>query len=308
MKQQLADNLFIIHRHKDAEGQGMSEQSVTALSKGLLVDTCLRQLWINPAPKAELPKINDASYIHGSKAYGFLLQTICGLNSSVPGETNITGQFKCAWKRWRSNTANSEYIDALMNELLEDSKLIRLQHLNGTGGASYGSLVRKLIQPLDHSKLLFVGAGKFATSMMPFFSRQQVALWNHRLHPGLEAKQHKLNIFAPDEFKAAAEWAESLILTTPASQQTNERRWQILTTEYEIKNLVHLGLRRADPGSWEKVSGTTVFYLDDVFDLRSELADIRDAGISAAKRACLAIAYAGAELPDATKVPVLQGA
>ena len=304
-------NLRIIHRLKDAGGRGMPSAIMTALSThGLLIDTCLRQLWIAAMPNQPDSSLIDlqSDYLEDRDAYNLLLQTITGLNSSVPGETNVTGQFKCAWKRWKNSAplAQIRPVDNLMQHLLRDCSEIRNRHLSGTGGYSYGSLVRKLLRPAPDRKILFVGAGKFSRSLLPFFSKQRTALWNHRLHSGLTT-DNSIRLFAAAEPATAAAWADDLVLTTPADQPLNEALWQQLTTKHQIATVVHLGRRRTDPGPWQQHAGT-FFNLDDVFSLRSKLADERDLRIANARRACAEIAYETASRQTYSGSPLLRGA
>jgi glutamyl-tRNA reductase len=296
MNIKLTENLHVLHRLKDAGGHGLPDPMVTQLaSQGLLIDTCLRQIWIQATPNQPVctPPDNLCSVLTGRNAYSFLLQTISGLNSSIPGETNITGQFKCAWKRWSNMlpTRQSAGIARLMNQLLTDSSHIRRQHLEGTGGSSYGSLVRKLLHAEAGSRILFVGAGKFSRSMLPFFSTHETALWNHKLHKGLQAGSTRARVFTPDESSAAANWADCLILTTPADHDANEQLWFRLSQAHNINKVVHLGRRRAEPGLWKNSAASLLHNLDDVFELRSMQSDLRDLRIAAARRACIQRTY-----------------
>jgi glutamyl-tRNA reductase len=316
MSNELPQNLHILHRLKDAGGHGLAEPVTQQLQQqSLLIDTCLRQVWISAADHPTdipdgIPTDTLTTALSGHQAYSFLLQTITGLNSSVPGETNVTGQFKCAWKRWRNTVtpAVSANIDILMNRLLTDSSQIRHQHLEGTGGSSYGSLVRKLLHTPNDLRILFVGAGKFSRSMLPFFSAHQTALWGHKLHKGLQPDKTSTQLFAPDETTAAASWADCLILTTPPDNEANEQLWCKLAQSHDINRIVHLGLRRAEPGLWKECTALQIHDLDDVFDLRSQQSDLRDERIAAARRACVQLAYKNAADLTFAGTPVLQRA
>ena len=138
------DQLLVLHRPKDAAGHGMVMAHQEQLSRhGFFLDTCLRQLAVMDA--AHAPEylatrlcVDDArleSY-RGLHAYSFLLQTATGLNSSIPGETNILGQFKAAWSRWRELTATEQVcrLHTSMHRLFADSSQIRREHLQGIGG------------------------------------------------------------------------------------------------------------------------------------------------------------------------------
>jgi len=309
--------LLVVHRLKDAAGHGMDAITVRHLAtRGLLVETCLRQVCIMMDARdddwlATELKLNSAVHaqthiMRGCDAYHFLLQTVTGLNSLIPGETNVLGQFRCAWKRWRKDASAKQLrgLNAVMHQLFNDSKWVRLKHLQNTGGTSYGSLVRKLLQPKTGAHILFVGAGKFAQRMLPLFAAWETALWNHRLHKGLQDNPGTLK-FAPNDAIKAGQWASHLILTTPADA-INDRLWIELAQTSNINHVVHLGRRRADPGIWQQRPDTMTFNnLDDVFELRQQQSLLRDLHVHRARNACKRIAY---ESQDHTLLPLTTAA
>ena len=118
----------------------------------------------------------------GPDAYRFVLEITTGLRSAIPGETNVFGQFRNAWQDFRRDgpAARITRLAPLVHRLSNDTKAIRREHLHGIGGASYGSLVRRLIAPARADRILFVGAGNLAQSMLPFFDNYELGIWNHR--------------------------------------------------------------------------------------------------------------------------------
>lgn len=278
------DNAYVIHHLKDAAGHGLHPEQIDALSghDGLLIDTCLRQVIIRYNPP-----LHAAGYelFNGQSAYAFLLQTVTGLNSSVPGETNIQGQFRCAWKRWRQSGIPSPQIDSLLQTLLTDAKYIRAHYLHNLGGASYGSLVRKLLKPGQQDRILFVGAGKFSRSMLPFFKQSDTAVWNRRLHAGLELDA-STQLFAPAELPTAADWASHLVLTTPP-EDAHDQLWLDAIATSNIQHIVHLGRRRGEPGIWQQLDSAIRFDdLDEVFELRKQQSALRNLQVMRARTAC----------------------
>jgi len=293
MKITESNQLLVLHRPKDAAGHGMTDAHQNQLKQhGFFLDTCLRQLAVIDADHAPEflatqlcagdPHIESYREIH---AYSFLLQTATGLNSSIPGETNILGQFKSAWSRWREQ-ATAEQVCRLhksMHRLFSDSAQIRRDYLQGIGGNSYGSLVRKTLNPAADSRLLFVGAGKFARSMLPLFAGFDLAIWNHQ--PVNEMPGDACKLFPVDSAAQAAAWATHVVLTTPAESR-NDEQWAELTG-IQRPHVVHLGRRRAEPGVWSnRVSTGLYFDLDDIFDLRSRQSSIRSLQIHRARKAC----------------------
>lgn len=282
------DRLLVFHRLKNAAGEGLDPRSLAAMSAtGFVLDTCLRQLMVMAAPAfpADVPDNAFAERLSGRRAYSFLLQTATGLNSSIPGESNILGQFRGGWNKWRAETGSQRVcgLTSYMHRLFRDSREIRRDYLQGIGGSSYGSLVRKLLQPDKDARILFVGTGKLALSVQPLFAGFEAAQWNHRIKhrdcPGA------LLGFAPDAAEAAARWATHMIITTPADSG-NDGMWAKLASQ-RVEHVVHLGRRRAARGVWSDPCHTFRFSdLDDVFDLRRAQSSLRSTQIRRARKAC----------------------
>lgn len=282
------NNLTVIHRIKDAAGHGLIPMHEAQLrEQGLYLNTCLRQLVIlDDAGRPQPLRINDPElqWFSGSDAYSFLLQTATGLNSSIPGETNILGQFQHAWRSWRTqaDAGAAGRLDATMRRLFTDSRQIRREYLQGIGGNSYGSLVRKLLAPDSSARILFVGAGKLAHSMQTLFAAYDVAFWNYRTSSDTCSKH--LRLFPGYALELAADWATHIVLTTPAEAET-DALWARLVSD--AQTVVHLGRRRAEPGTWSRVAlNGRYFDLDDVFELRSRQSSVRSLQVRRARKAC----------------------
>jgi len=289
------DNLTVIHRIKDAAGHGLIPAHEAHLRmQGLYLNTCLRQLVILDSTGRNQPVgVTDPElqWFSGNAAYSFLLQTATGLNSSIPGETNILGQFQHAWRNWRAqkNSQGSQRLDATMRRLFADSRDVRREYLQGIGGNSYGSLVRKLLAPDNNARILFVGTGKLADSMRPLFDIYDVAFWNYRASH--ETLDKKIRVFPVDEPQFAAAWATHIVLTTPA-EAASDSLWAELASEQHT--VVHLGRRRAEPGAWAANAASGQYFdLDNVFELRSRQSTVRSLQILRARKACEQLANKG---------------
>lgn len=272
---------------------------------GLLVDTCLRQVYIDIQPAA---KFFDAGlsgdtapteHRSGAEAYRLLLEITTGLHSAIPGETNVFGQFKDAWATFRNHGRQAEVarLAPLMHRLINDTKAIRSEHLHGIGGSSYGSLVRRLIRPCPQDRILFIGAGKLARSMLPLFRHFDVGLWNRSALDNPPANVTRL--FRPKQGRVAAFWAHHLILTTP-SDPVNDQRWcewiAATTDRPQIRSLVHLGHGRAQTeafGAHQIALNSSIetYTLDDVFALRQTQSEHRSAQLDRARAACRSRAF-----------------
>ncbi len=284
------NQLLVLHRPKDAAGHGMPAAQQAQLTQHcFFLDTCLRQLAIIDTARArefislqEYTGDPEIEWHLGTNAYSFLLQTATGLHSSIPGETNILGQFKQAWNRWREQAEPEQVcqLHTTMHRLFSDSAQIHREYLQGIGGNSYGSLVRKILAPASDSRLLFVGIGKLARTMMPLFSTFELATWNHQ--PKSNHATQSCRLFSASSAQEAADWATHIVLTTPAETR-NDRLWAQLTAT-GTQPVVHLGRRRAEPGIW--ANRADYFDLDDIFELRSRQSSVRTSQIRRARRAC----------------------
>jgi hypothetical protein len=262
---------------------------------GLVLDTCLRQLCITVKPLAPPA---GAEIRCGVEAYRHVLEVITGLRSAIPGETNVFGQFRQAWQTCR-DTGRPGIVAGIapwVHRLINDARTIRRDHLHGIGGASYGTLVRRLVAPRRGDRVLFVGAGDLARSIAPYFSAYDVGVWTRRCveisHINVDRR------FAPDRAGDAADWADHVVLATPADAD-NDALWLAHLARHPVRSVVHLGHRRGMLRAWSGYS--RVFDLDDVFELRRRQADIRNDKIALARRACRDAARdAVAESPVAT--------
>jgi len=299
------DELLVLHQLKASTG--LANWLVDCPSPdapGFFLETCIRQLAIPATPNLGesihgYAAGNALELYRGQDAYRFLLEVATGLRSAIPGETNVLGQIKSAWadcgKLMRRE--DIEHLQPVIQSLLNDSNLIRREHLQGLGGNSYGSLARKLIQPGKRARVLFVGSGELTRSMLPFFRNVDVGIWNYRLP--VETPVWAEKAFDPDQSASAADWASVVILTTPPDT-TNDYRWTRLCSKYPMARVLHLGVRRELPGVWSDVEN--LLTLDDVFDLRSSQSDIRNLQLQQAQTACNELAERCAQLSFNTHI------
>jgi len=278
---------------------------------GLFVDTCMRQVYIDlsPTEKFAATHFGDQNAPperkSGTDAYQLLLEITTGLRSAVPGETNVFGQFKDAWLAFRSHGQPGRVarLAPLIHRLINDTKAIRTQHLHGIGGASYGSLVRRLVAPKPEDRILFVGAGNLAQSMLPLFRQFDVGLWNRSPVNGL-AESVKYS-FHPAQGRRAARWADHVILTTPPDS-INDGRWRqwicASMTDAPVRTVVHLGYgnsgQQAFPMSRDQRIAT--YTLDDLVALRQVQEDRRSIQLARARTACRK--HAGNQILDDRKL------
>jgi hypothetical protein len=256
-----------------------------AASRAFVLDTCLRRLVLTDEPELcrALAPLQPPERFTGLAAYRFLLEVTTGLRSAVPGETNVFGQFKRAWEAYRVH-ADRQAVASLAPVIaaaIRDTRVIRHEHLQGIGGASYGALARRLLQPRAGERVLFVGAGELARSMLAFFRGFEIGVWNRR--PAGPAFAAAGRLFAPGEGALAAGWAHHVVMTTPADA-TNDERWSCWLDASLAQTVLHLGKRRGElvPGP----AHATRYDLDDLFDLRHSQDNIRSLQLQRARLAC----------------------
>jgi hypothetical protein len=280
----MIDRLWVLHWPHQAGVAGLPPESLTPLrSSGVLLDTCMRQLLIGTGPR---PLIDPAPTTGmqmraGESAYRLLLEIITGLRSAVCGETNVYGQFRRAWQASLQNlpAGITQPLVPFIEALFSDARQIRQQHLQGVGGNSYGSLARRLLSPARDARVLFVGTGELARSMLPFFRATQTAAWNHRavIPPTVD------HWFGTTQADAAARWAEHIIFTTPADAE-HDAGWQVRLRHGTVRSLLHLGRRRSEPLHWIGVA--TAFDLDDILSAAETRANVASLQLVRARTAC----------------------
>ena len=136
--------------------------------------TCLRRiLFVHAGDSAAIIesiqngelRLLTIEVFRGHDAYRFLLETICGLNSPIVGETAVMGQFKEFSQRAKFQTTPwGRFLRQLTLNLMMDAKRVRTRHLQGLGSQSYGSLVRQEVKGLPTVAVL--GAGKLAREIL----------------------------------------------------------------------------------------------------------------------------------------------
>jgi hypothetical protein len=284
----LSDSLWVLHWPRQADLGGLPAAVTAQLAgAGLLVDTCMRQVLIGTSARPHVAAAHTAGMeMHaGVSAYRLLLEIVTGLRSAVCGETNVHGQFRRAWQASLSQlpAGITQPLSAVIAALFSDAQAIRQTHLQGVGGNSYGSLARRLLTPARGARVLFVGTGALARSMLPFFATAELGAWNHRpVTP--PAGIHRW--FGPAEADAAADWAEHLIFTTPADAE-HDAGWQARLRQTAVRSLLHLGHRRGQGSGalhWNGVAAA--FDLDHILDAAAARANVASLQLVRARTAC----------------------
>ncbi len=280
-----------------------ADQPPAALLPGALtLGTCLRDVRIAVAPSRTHPSraTADAAGFDrhvGTAAYRFLLQLACGLESEIAGETEILGQIKQAWREYEAaGSAGAVALRPWMQRLLQDTKEIRSEYVVGLGSATYGSLVRRLLDSHLPGPTLLLGAGQLADTVLPFLDTGKVLVWNRsrdraeamlaRQRAGSAAGGRvELLDSSPDAELDGWLRARDVVLCIPVDAERDPariRQWQ--QRGDPDGRVLHLGIDGAAGTPWEGVPG--VLTLRDLFSLRDSQATQREAMLERARRAC----------------------
>jgi len=224
----------------------------------------------------------------GESAYRLLLEVATGLRSHVLGETNIAGQLRSAWQTYlggNAQGASSSGLAAVAQALFADAAIVRQQWLQDIGGTSYGTLARRLLALRAGERVLVVGAGALARSVLPALSAMRVGLFSRSSHGQDLARIHAR--FGRGEERAAIAWAEHAIFCTPPNNRS-DAIWAGLVAIRPTMRVAHLGLQESTGGSWQAVPGLRT--LDDLFSLARSQRTVRAKRIAGAREACARLA------------------
>jgi len=162
------DQLVIVNLRREARDK------MPGVINGIEWQTCLRRiLFLNARDNRDiletieglLPPVVEV--FRGDRAYRFLLEVVCGLNSPIVGETALMGQFKDFLQNAKfPNSSWGNFLRQLATNLMIDAKRVRHEHLQGLGCQSYGSLVRQHVKGM--SAVAVLGSGKLAREILPW--------------------------------------------------------------------------------------------------------------------------------------------
>jgi hypothetical protein len=294
------ERLSVVHARKVAREGGVAQAPNVPLPCAFALETCLRRIWISISPgtrAASLATAAGAECYAGEEAYEFLLRVACGLESAITGESDVFGQLKECWRSFQSvHTERSRALQALMQHLFEDVKEIRSQHLSGLGAASYGSLVRKLLNGRADAPTLVIGAGQMARAVLPYLPGRPLWIAN-RTHAralnlmneigGCLSPLTDVTVLPADPAAELGVWGQvfNVIVCVPADPERDVLRVQTWNrSELAARQLLHLGILAAAETAWEGAPGLTT--LSDFFALQAANQDRRQLRFERARRAC----------------------
>lgn len=239
--------LQVIHRNKP----DVFSDAIRADGHWRVFVTCLRSLAISfdHQPLKEL-KSTDHVY-RGEKAYRFLLEVACGLQSPIVGETEVFGQFREFADQWTERAAFFQNIYA-------DVKNVRQAHLSHLGSQSYGSWVRKQVQ--TGTPIHILGTGQLAQEIYVWLRKQNTGItFYSRAHDRAELRlKNALNFdVTVKELNSAGDISgAAVVVASPLSAK------QIETWMGTCQPKLLIDLR--DDSNTDRVRGVS-FCLQDVF-------------------------------------------
>lgn len=262
------------------------------LDSVFVLSTCQRTLILGIDESNSL--IQSSQYIlddlSGDKAYGFLLETICGLRSQVLGEYEVVSQFKQAYSEYIQKDQRNPQIMRILEKLFKDAKTVRSSHLLEIGSHTYGGLARKLLIkhcPEQKGRVLILGSGKLAEESLKLLTRKFDVYLSARNFQRV-ASLHDQHGIRPVEWFSPLLYREfSLIINTIGSHDIiyNEDFFSSWASchDYGRRAFIDLGSPSAMKTKLEDHHG--VYRLDDVFAYQEELDEQKRIKLEQAKAA-----------------------
>lgn len=132
-----------------------------------VLKTCQRTLVIGYKKGRDHLTTQPKSHYQDEAAYAFILETICGLQSRLCGENEITGQFKEQYQIYLAQTDSNKLIISTLEKIFKDAKSIRTQFLKNIGMQSYAGMTRLLLnQNKAESPIVITGSGSLASDLV----------------------------------------------------------------------------------------------------------------------------------------------
>lgn len=288
-------SFYLIEESKDHLD---SPSSLHLLAETFELETCQRRVRVGIG-MVDLEAKAQIKFLKGPQAYAHLLRIACGLESRVIGETDVFGQIKEAWAAFylESLSKQKTALAPIIQKLFEDTKEVRSEYLQNLGGASYGSLVRKLIH--RHStggieNVLVVGAGQIARSVAPYLKEHPLWILNRTAKAAFsmaqELRDKSLSVHVVEPGNEARAWREAshVVIGVPACTPDFERQillWKEGESRGGSRSVIHLGGYRRETMAWQEQI-QNFYALDDVFDLQKSQDTERLRQIERARVAC----------------------
>lgn len=141
-----------------------------------IMQTCQRTLVLTyenqSSTQLDITQVSATTELYGEKAYTYLLEVICGLQSKLLGENEIVSQFKTAYKTYIAQPKKSNQLLLILEKLFQDAKKIRSDYLLGLSQKTYASIARRAIHQHQPEKVLILGSGQLAEDLVNQFKKK----------------------------------------------------------------------------------------------------------------------------------------
>ena len=290
--------LLVVHQRKQGKPVAAAFDAVAAGPATFTIETCLRRLLITEgADSGAATAASGVEFYRGNDAYDLLLRIATGLESEVPGESEIFGQFKQSWQAYRAKHPEAaRRFDSLIRDLFEDVKEVRSRHLSGLGAATYGSLVRALLGAEASQPTLLIGAGEMAAAVLPYLAGRPLYVANRTpervtaLLAGVRRQSDRSNqvVTIGNDFDAElSAWhtATNVVVCVPPNRERDGARTQAWKNRSEQNgHLLHLGKLTPGDSIWNQLDRFAT--LADLFALQSSNSERRRVQLLHARKAC----------------------
>ena len=193
-------------------------------------------------------------------------------------------------------------------------KAIRSQCLSGIGSASYGSLVRRVLDSAvlksteGAGAVLVVGAGQLAASVAPWLQANEIWIWNRTADKAetLAAEMRRrapgkiVRVLASDAAAELEAWrlATHVVVCVPADVDRDVARVAAWAEPRAVRGkLVHLGVNlqvRALAGQGVWGAAAELLHMGAMYDLLRASNELRAGLLDRARQACAEKAQAAA--------------
>lgn len=289
--------LLVVHQRKQGKPVGASFDGVASGPATFTIETCLRRLLIAEGAACGATPVAGVEFYRGNDAYDLLLRIATGLESEVPGESEIFGQFKQSWQAYREKHPEAaRRFDSLVRDLFEDVKEIRSRHLSGLGAATYGSLVRALLGAEASQPTLLIGAGEMAAAVLPYLAGRPLYIANRTperaaaLLAGMRRQSDRPDqvLMIGSDFEAElSAWrtATNVVVCVPPNRERDSARVQAWKKRpAQTGHLLHLGKLTPGDSIWSQLDRFAT--LADLFALQSSNSERRRVQLLHARKAC----------------------
>ena len=151
------------------------DHKTNSRAQDFVLSTCQRTLVLSfdENPYQETQLLDGQETIKGLKAYSFLLEIICGLQSKLQGENEIVGQFKTAYREYIKKEQRCSKTLKVIEKLFKDAKEIRTEYLLGLTQKTYSSIARKhIVNKFKSDSVLILGSGQLAEDLINQFKKK----------------------------------------------------------------------------------------------------------------------------------------